>query len=343
MKKYLFLLLLIIILPLSSCLEPSVTPPVEDDDDPKIVDDKVVQDLTIDVEMYKLFTGVDPYTEYQTQYIYIGYWPQRQIVDTDTLEALEKINKVNDRGYIEYNDMEFLKYTVVNNWIYAEDDQSGSSIFENATGFKPGDTYYFLVEPVLWKVMQYNSFTKQAVLIADNIIDSRSYQTNKSARTIEGETIYPSNYEYSEIRDWLNDDFLNLCFTEEEIAMIEPTLCQNKCVSQYLPGEFVNNPTTDLVWLLSYQQVTSQTYGFKNDGTCDVTRYARASDYANARGLIKHTVDEYVTSIWTIRTAAEYSREYIAYVGYDGLGQKPFFPDAENVGTRPAITVNIPE
>lgn len=342
MKKYLLLLLLIIVLPLSSCIEPSGGSTVPEPDDP-IEDNKIHQDLTIDVEMHKLFTGVDPYTEYQTQYIYIGYWPQREIIDTDTLAAVEKIKTVNDRGYIEYKGMEILKYTVVNNWIYAEDEQSGSEIFVNATGYEPEQTYYFLVEPVLWKVMQYNSFTKQAILITDNIIDSRCYQPLKGSRIINDDTIYASNYEYSQIREWLNNDFFNLCFTSEEKAMIEPTLCQNKCVCQYLPGEFVNNPTTDNVWLLSYQQVTSQTYGFKNDGTCDVTRYAKATNYANARGLIKHTVDQYITSIWLIRTAYEYSREYIAYVGYDGLGQKTFYPDAENVGTRPAITITIPE
>ena len=39
--------------------------------------------------------------------------------------------------------------------------------------------------------------------------------------------IRPSDYETSAIREWLNGEFYNLCFTEEEKARIEQYYKEN--------------------------------------------------------------------------------------------------------------------
>ena len=335
MKKGLLLILLLILsLGIFGCeTEPSNPTPKDKD---------VVQDLDIDVEMHKAFVQFNPVTEADDTYMYLGYYPQREVLDTKVLAELKKITTTNAKGFIEYDGKEFYKYTVVNNHIYAEDAQSGDGTFYYGTGYEPGTTHYFLVEPICWKVVQYNESTNEYILISANIIDSDCFSKHKKSYEVDGVTVYPSNYEYSDIRAYLNGDFIQIAFTTEEQSWIKPVTNNNKCPYAYIAEETQSADTTDLVWLLSYQQVTSARYGFKNDGTCDATRTIKATDLANAKGLIKHTVEGVISSIWLTRNSLEYARDYISYVGYDGLASKTFYPDAQNVGIRPALVIKLP-
>ena len=335
MKKGLLLVLLLLFsLGLASC-DINV-------DEPQPVEPSKKQDLNINVTMHEAFVQFNPVTEADDTYFYLGYYPQREVYDTEVLAALEKITTTNDKGYIEYDGKEFYRYTVVNNHIYAEEAQSGDGTFAYSTGYEPGTTHYFLVEPICWKVVQYNASQNRYLLIASNIIDSRCFSQHKTAYEVNGETIYPSNYEYSDIRAFLNGEFIQKAFTEQEQGWIFETTNNNKCPTAYIAPETQSADTVDRVWLLSYQQVTSASYGFKPDGTCDETRIIKASDLANAKGLIKHVVEGVTSSIWLMRNSYEYGRETIAYVGYDGLASKPFYPDAQNIGIRPALIISMP-
>lgn len=333
-KGLLFLLLIVMIGALGAC-EVEV-------DETKPSDKEIIQNLDVDVEMHKAFVQFNPVTEADDTYMYLGYYPQREVLDTKTLAALKQISSTNERGYLEYDGKEFYKYTVVNNHIYAEDAQAGDGTFYYGTGYEPGTTHYFLVEPICWKVVQYDSETNQYILISANIIDSDCFSHHKKAYVVNEETVYPSNYEYSDIRAYLNGDFIQITFTTEEQSWIMPVTNNNKCPYAYIAEETQSADTIDLVWLLSYQQVTSARYGFKPDGTCDATRTIKASDLANAKGLIKHNVEGVISSIWLTRNSHEYARDYISYVGYDGLASKVFYPDAQNVGIRPAVVITLP-
>ena len=301
------------------------------------------QNLDINVTMYEPFVQYNPVTEADDTYIYIGMYPQREVIDTDVLAALKKLDTPNERGFLEYDGKEFYKYTVVNNHIYAEDAQSGDSTFAYATGYEPGTVHFFLVEPILWKVVQYDAEENKYTLISANIIDSACFSVHTTSYVVGEETVYPSNYEYSDIRAFLNGAFIQNAFTTTEQSWITPVTNNNTCPVAYVSAETQSRDTIDSVWLLSYQQVTSARYGFKPDGTCDGTRTIKASDLANAKGLIKHVIDGVTSSIWLMRNAHEYARDYIAYVGYDGLASKPFYPDAQNVGIRPAVVITMPK
>lgn len=307
---------------------------------------KQPQNLDNNIEMHKVFYKYDELTKSEYGYIYIGYYPQSEITDEYHTKKLDKITEVNERGYIEYDGHEVMKVTVVNNHIYASPEQSGDNVFEYGTGYAPGTTHYFLVEPLAWKVLKYNEFTGEMVLQTENIIDTRRYYENEDTRFIDGRTVFANEYEHSEIRKWLNEEFFNLCFTSEEQQLVKEVINQNQAAtkSQNIREEYVYNDTHDLVYLMSYQEATSAEFGFAPGKLCDPSRFATASDFANAKGLIKHKVldDEgylIVSSIWMTRTVFEFNTYAISYVGYDGSGATDFYVDAPNVGIRPCCTI----
>lgn len=307
-----------------------------------------LQNLDSNVEMHTIQYKYDELTKSEYGYIYIGYYPQKEITDSRYLKELKKIDEVNERGYIEYNGYEFAKVVVVNNHIYAEAPQTGDDVFEYGTGYKPGTTHYFLVQPLAWKVLKHNEYTGEIVLQTENIIDTKSFNNTKETKIVNGDKIYPNEYEHSTIREWLNNGFFDICFTDEEKALIQTVINKNEAAyfwDAYAKNdEYRYNDTQDRVYLLSYQEVTSTSFGFAAGHSCDSSRFATASDYANANGLIKHKVTNLegytiISSIWMTRTIFEYNTSSISYVGYDGYGYKDFYADAPNVGIRPCITI----
>lgn len=295
--------------------------------------------LDIEYEMHTILHKYDPLTELEYQYIYIGYYPQTEIKDDKIIEQLEKINTVNERGYIEYNGHQYLEYKVVYNHKYAQEGQNTNEVFEFGTGYAPDTTHYFLVQPIAWKVLKSDIANNTYVIQTEMIIDSRSYHYTNDSYLVNGKSYFASNYEHSEIRNWLNEDFINLCFTEEEKQFLQETVNKNEPLENYITSEMDFSDTTDYCYLLSHQEVMSKDFGFLNGGVCDSSRYATATDLANAKGLIKHTINGFNTSIWLTRNSIEADRFAINYVGYDGFATNIFYADADNVGIRPCCTI----
>ena len=66
-------------------------------------------------------------------------------------------------------------------------------------------TKYFKVEPIKWRVLN-PSASGNKILVAESILTANVayYDYYNVNRTIEGETVYPNNYEHSKIRAYLN-------------------------------------------------------------------------------------------------------------------------------------------
>ena len=298
--------------------------------------------LNENYEMHKILHKYDQLTEVEISYVYIGYYPQTEIKDEKIIKALKAIKTTNERGYIEYEGHEFLEYKVVRNHKYVSDAQNTDEIYENGTGYKPGTTHYFLVQPIAWKVLYHDTEKNTYFLQTEMIIDSRAYHSNSDSINIDGVTYYATNYEHSEIRKWLNEDFIDLCFTEEEKAFLQETLNDNEPKEDgYNHLKIPNDQTTDLCFLLGLKDAGDMKYNFYNGLVCDKSRFATATDLSNAKGLIKHVITGKTTSIWMTRTTNEPNRYMINYIGYDGLGVNDFYCDASNVGIRPCITVKF--
>ena len=74
---------------------------------------------------------------------------------------------------------------------------------------------------------------------------------------------FANNYEYSAIRSWLNNEFYDSAFTEQEKGYIITTTVDNSLESTMnLGGQYVCDDTTDNVFLLSLADVNNTDYTF---------------------------------------------------------------------------------
>ena len=104
---------------------------------------------------------------------------------------------------------------------------------------------------------------------------------------------YPNNYEYSNIRAWLNGyngtsykvnnytgkGFIDIAFTEEERKLINVTNVDNSAsTTESTTNKYACNNTLDKIYLLSYQDV----YKYF---TTNYERQAKPTDYAIAKGI----------------------------------------------------------
>lgn len=198
---------------------------------------------------------------------------------------------------------------------------------------------YFKVEAIEWRVLtsDYNSTGKKLIL-AENLLTANvsyyNYASYPSTRAIDGSTIQPNNYKYSQIRAYLNgltyyDDsntvkdsfenkgFLQKAFTKSAQKLIFDTEVDNSARSTnpdanstlWNSGTNDNacDNTTDQIFLLSEQEVTTSNYGFAAcdvyigdpNGTTESSRVRYATDYARANYTFQDTSNGNAGSWWT--------------------------------------------
>ena len=318
-----------------------------------------------------------------SRYVYFGDYPRTHkasdvIVDEDKEKTVGAFTYYlgSDKNY-------YVKHRVVRNSYYYDD---GSNV-ENT-----GEYAYFKVEPIKWRVLttDYNG-TGKALLMADNatagyfdyIESGRAFfyykknnnDGNYGNRTIDGETIYPNNYEYSNIRAWLNgydgsqydDDladwtnrgFLQSAFTSSAQNLIVQTVVDNSAEQCFEPDEttntyfddYLSGNTTDKVFLLSKREVSNHSYGFDDGMVQYGSRMVAPTDYAKA-SYISHYSNynngsyTYYGCEWWLRTPQATSNTYnngISAMTVDGIG---YIGNAKGVeqsmyAVVPAICVDL--
>ncbi len=287
--------------------------------------------IEYDYPMHEFFEQENPFTELVDMKIYIGYYPQREITDKSMVAKLNSITTLNERGFIEYDGNEFVKVTIVNNHIYGE-HPGDDDVYYYSTQYKVGTTHFFLVEPLCWKVLSITE--NEYFLVTDDIIDTRAFHFVTKIEEIDGVETRPSDYTTSSIRKWLNEEFYDICFTEEEKTWIKESVNEIDSID-ILSGKTLEGETIDKVFLLSYKEVTNRNLGFFGVDA----RRARCSDYARAKGLTNVNSDILASSNWWTRSGFEYTPLFPAMVKYDGTADNPYYPDGVNIGVRPAIKI----
>jgi len=239
----------------------------------------------------------------ENNYIYFGRYPQTKVTDSYIINALNQIITINEYGYIEYDENEYKEY------------------YDN----------YYLVEPIKWKILETNNNSYK--LVSDLILDQQDFYSSTYDRTINGNTIYPNNYEYSDIREWLNNDFINASFNTEEQNIIKKSLVDNSAsTTSTNPNKYACNNTNDKVYLLSYKDFT------KNYFTNISDRQAKVTDYAKDKGVYESNDYGY---FWL---RPPYSNDcdsyHVNYVNYDGYRDHSYC-SSSNIGARPALEIKI--
>lgn len=172
-------------------------------------------------------------------------------------------------------------------------------------------------EPIEWKVLERTN--NRVLLITRYGIDAFPYHSVLTGIT----------WQYCSLRKWLNDDFVNSAFTQEEqeqIILSDISADKNPCSSTY-PG----NPTKDKVFLLSIPEVEKYF-------SCDEERVVWLTEFAKRK--VAYTSKE-GTCYWWLRSPGDESRR-AATVRPDGS----VLFDGSHVGygngcIRPALWLDL--
>jgi hypothetical protein len=205
----------------------------------------------------------------------------------------------------EYRGVYFTSYRPY----YTTDTSSTLNSWQDNNGYTTSSVYWFKYEPITWRVLDVQS--SRAFLMADLVLDSQDYHYSTSNRTIGGSTVYANNYKESHIRSWLNDSFYNTAFNNEEKARILTTTVDNSAHSTgYSSNKYACANTSDKVFLLSYAEATSATYGLSTT----TARQLQSSAYAQSQGVWTHV---YGYSHWRLRSPSSNadSAMFVNYVG----------------------------
>lgn len=314
-----------------------VTPP---DNTPSEYD-KYIESLKsiVNVEKYKIFERYGDFTEEAENYVYFGDYPGREVTDEELIAKLDEIKETNEFGYITLEGLNFVKVVIQNTY---ESLEIGQEEYENSTKYKIGTTHYFLVEPILWRVLTYNPDTDQAFLITNNIIDAKMYVNETAERYIDGRVIYPSNYEYSDIRNWCNNDFFKQAFSTNEQELVQLTTISNrfKVYNYDYPDD---RETEDYVYIPSFKEMTTEAYGYETDGIFSYSRFSKPSDYASAKGVYTSNLDSSLpdSGLYLIRGGYEFLKTFIYFVKFDGYALSPYYVNSPSTGVRLCVRATL--
>ncbi|MBQ9552132.1 MAG: Ig-like domain repeat protein, partial [Clostridia bacterium] len=139
-----------------------------------------------------------------------------------------------------------------------------------------------------------------------------------------------NDYAHSDIRAWLNEEFINTAFSTAQQENIKVSELDNSRANSG-SDTYVYASTSDKIFFLSYSDVTA--YGFDSDRNAqDEARRMAPSDYAKCQGIWENTTK---TSFWWLR--APNSSGSVHTVNPYGMLAGNSLPCSTSVGVVPAL------
>lgn len=266
--------------------------------------------------------------------ITLGQYPQTLVEDSELISKLNNIESTSNT--IE---LEGLKYEKVTASPYYDSNDIKSN--SGNTTFKTGETYYFLYEDIEWYGISYK---EDIIYFSKYILDKHEFSNNLSIEEKDNTTIYPNQYLYSDIKEYLNTTFLDFAFNEDEKATIKLSSNRNDLAS------FGNNKlltfaetknSDDYVFLLSYEEITNYT-------NLAYIKQGNLTDYAKAVGTFYYLTeddshldleDDYIgRSSYYLRSPIKSSNNVCIYDYKNDISA--FGVNKSYMGLRPAIRLN---
>ena len=284
---------------------------------------------TIFVKDGDVKAGYDPTISIDGKTIEYGFYPQSYVSDEYIVNELEKIYSDTLDTWCLFNNDYYVKVTsnIYNNEAYK---------FSNNEDIINSKTYWFKCDTIKWEIL--NASANEYLLISSVLLDSHSYYSSFDERNINNVTIYPNNYEESDIRNWLNNDFLNTAFSFGS-DHIKTTLVDNSVSSLDTPSNiYFSNDTKDKVFLPSFKDMNNPDYGF----TSNTSRQAKTTDYLKAIGGYSNNKDSsYLNngSYWTRSPSSNFS--YASFNVNSGGVLSEYAVDGNSHSVRPCITITL--
>lgn len=257
-------------------------------------------------------------------YVEFGMFPQTVKADDVTVD--ESSADANE-WYLGSDGFRYAKVTAT---------PHGASVFSTGAAVESGKIYYFKVEPIRWQVLSDADGTM--FLLADRVLANMAYDADNS------------DYAESDIRAWLNGDFLTAAFNDDESADILVTEVDNSAASTgFADNDNVSENTNDKIFLPSRAEMTSTAYYFLKDDGPDRFRERSVSDYAKATGAYAHpeksadsTQDYYGNGWWWLRSPIDLRDNVACAVHVNGIVRygSADYVSLAYIGVVPALRVH---
>lgn len=199
--------------------------------------------------------------------IKFGMYPQWEINKNEINEELDEILKIgmDDVAYI--ND-------VKEKWFaYIDWEKQKNKI------------YYFNRSPIEWRILEETEET--LFVLSEYCIECKQFHDKNE----------PAIWEKSSIRQFLNHDFINTAFNDDE----KECILETEIINEYNPIGFTPNggATREKVFCLSFREVLNPNYGFESYMMASSVRQGKNTDYARVMGAL--TNPEMGTGWWWLR------------------------------------------
>lgn len=267
------------------------------------------------------------YEENGKTYVKFGSYPQTHVSNETLLTELNKLSTVNSRGYYSYNGEEYAKVT-------ATPYRTGNDyLYSDGTAVTNDITEWFKVEPIKWRVLVEADGT--AKVVSTLILDTSCFYVNTKNRTIDGETIYPNNYKYSTLREFLNNSFYKTAFTLiQQCAILTTEVDNSASTTVDSSNSYVCENTMDKVYALSCSEILNTTYF-----TSDIERLLEVTDFAKAKGVYWNTRENAGDcGYWWLRSPDSFNVDCVRTI-LDDIGLNHV--DYSYYGVVPAMQISI--
>lgn len=273
------------------------------------------------------------------RYINFGKYPQTHIGDETLVAALNALATPNALGYYEYEGKEYAKVTATPHKSGTYTDADGKEqtyTYSDGTAVTSGAVEWFLVEPIVWRVLA--SKNGQYQLLAESLLDISAYSEDTAIQEGEGGVrIAPNNYAASDLRSFLNGTFLNRAFPDGRQTAISTVTVENGVSSTgyYDKNLYACEDTTDKTYSLGYREVFDRTFFSGN-----AARAAKATDYAVAVGAFTSSADGYAAS-WWVRTPYCHGGDFAYFVDANGFYNYFSLATAGGRCVRPTLWLSL--
>ena len=199
---------------------------------------------------------------------------------------------------------------------YQTTASANEKTFQDDNGYVCGKVYWFLYEPLQWRVVN----SQIGLALCESIVDSQPYSNfllRSNGENYNDAGALATDWDTSSLKAWLNADFTAAAFTAEQ---------QNAMLS--LDGSAAG----EKVFVLTEPESTNPVYFSRS-----ALRQAKGSDYAKCQGL---QVDPTGYSDWRTRSPGVNSY-YTTSAFFDGTVGELCSVCLSCVGIRPAIKLEL--
>lgn len=276
--------------------------------------------------------GTRPIISDDGKTIKYGLYPQTSVDDQILISSLNTLTAIESNGWYLYEGDYYAKMDAK--------PHEANYKFDNGATIVEGETYWFRCEPIVWKVLSNDN--GECLILSSILLDSSCFYKSESIRTINGKKIYPNNYEYSNVRAWLNDNFYNSAFALGTSYIRTTAVDNSASTTDNDSNANVCDNTEDKVFLPSYKDYDNSSYGFYKVDGYNESRYCKTSDWARARGASYNTDPSHLYNgyYWTRSPSHSYSNVSLSIM-HGGQFSKYSIVQNNNMCARPALVIKI--